>query len=557
MGNVVNGAEALIKSLQEEGVEVIFGIPGGAVLPLYDELFDSDIVQILTRHEQAAAHAADGFARATGRVGVCIATSGPGATNLVTGIANAYMDSSPIVAITGQVTRAMIGNDAFQEADITGITMPITKHNYLVKNARDIPRIVKEAFHIASTGRRGPVLIDLPKDVQTEEFEYYQPRKVELPGYNPTVKGHPKQIKKAAELIMESERPVIFAGGGVIASGAHEELRQLAELIPAPVTMTLMGLGAFPASHPLSLGMIGMHGTKYANYAVTECDLLISVGVRFDDRATGKIESFAPNAKIIHIDIDPAEIGKNVRVDVPIVGDAKLVLKELVRYVKTKARKKWYDKIEKWKKEYRLSYEKSDKILKPQFIVEKVSELVPDAVITTEVGQNQMWTAQYFKFEKPRKLITSGGLGTMGFGFPAAIGAKVALPEEVVIDIAGDGSFLMNIQELATAVDFEIGVKVFVLNNQFLGMVRQWQELFFNRRYSNVCLRCKRMEFTKIAEAFGGVGIEVTKPGEVEDAIKQALEVDDRPVVVDFKIAREENVFPMVPAGAAINEIIG
>ncbi len=557
MGDIVNGAEALIRSLESEGVEVIFGIPGGAVLPLYDELFDSDIVQILTRHEQAAAHAADGFARATGKVGVCIATSGPGATNLVTGIANAYMDSSPIVAITGQVTVNMIGNDAFQEADITGITMPITKHNYLIKNPRDIPRVVKEAFHIASTGRRGPVLIDLPKDVQTEEFEYHNPGKVNLLGYRPTLKGHPRQIKRAADLIVKSERPVIFAGGGVIASSAHEELRQLAELIPAPVTMTLMGLGAFPASHPLSLGMIGMHGTKYANYAVTESDLLIAVGVRFDDRATGKLESFAPEAKIIHIDIDPAEIGKNVRVDVPIVGDAKLVLKELLKYVKYRARKEWQDKIERWKRKYPLSYSKDDKTLRPQYIVEKVNELVPDAVIATEVGQNQMWTAQYFKFEKPRKLITSGGLGTMGFGFPASIGAKVALPDETVIDIAGDGSFLMNIQELATAVDFEIGVKVFVLNNQFLGMVRQWQELFFNRRYSNVCLRCRRMEFTKIAEAFGGKGIEVTKPGEVEDAIKQALEIDDRPVVVDFKIAREENVFPMVPAGAAINEIIG
>ncbi len=557
MGDIVNGAEALIRSLENEGVGVVFGIPGGAVLPLYDELFDSDIVQILTRHEQAAAHAADGFARATGRVGVCIATSGPGATNLVTGISNAYMDSSPIVAITGQVTVNMIGNDAFQEADITGITMPVTKHNYLIKNAKDIPRIVKEAFHIASTGRRGPVLIDLPKDVQTEEFEYYNPGKVNLLGYKPTTKGHPRQIKRAAELIVRSERPVIFAGGGVIASSAHEELRQLAELIPAPVTMTLMGLGAFPASHPLSLGMIGMHGTKYANYAVTESDLLISVGVRFDDRATGKLESFAPEAKIIHIDIDPAEIGKNVRVDVPIVGDARLVLKELIKYVTHRARKEWQNKIEKWKRKYPLSYNKNDGVLRPQYIIEKVNEIVPDAVIATEVGQNQMWTAQYFKFEKPRKLITSGGLGTMGFGFPAAIGAKVALPDETVIDIAGDGSFLMNIQELATAVDFEIGVKVFVLNNQFLGMVRQWQELFFNRRYSNVCLRCKRMEFTKIAEAFGGTGIEVTKPDEVEDAIKQALEIDDRPVVVDFKIAREENVFPMVPAGAAINEIIG
>ncbi len=554
---LITGTEAIIRSLEKEGVKTIFGIPGGAVLPLYDELYDSDIQQILTKHEQAAAHAADGYARATGKVGVCIATSGPGATNLVTGIANAYMDSSSIVALTGQVPRNMIGNDAFQEADITGITIPITKHNYLVKTAEEIPRIIKEAFYIASTGRKGPVLIDLPKDVTTEMLEYNPPKKVELPGYKPTIRGHPKQIHRASELIATAERPVIFAGGGVISSGAHNEVVTLAELIPAPVVMTLMGLGTIPANHPLTLGMIGMHGTKYANYAVTECDLLISIGVRFDDRATGKLESFAPNAKIIHIDIDPAEIGKNVRVDVPIVGDAKVVLKDLIKLVKSKARKEWEDKIQRWKREYKLTYEKSTSTLKPQYIIEKTSEIAPDAVITTEVGQNQMWVAQYFKFKYPRQLITSGGLGTMGFGFPAAIGAKVGVPDKTVIDFAGDGSFLMNIQELATAVDFEIGVKVFILNNQFLGMVRQWQELFFNKRYSNVCLRCKGMEFARIAEAFGGTGFEVTKPSEVEETIKEALKIDDGPVVVDFKIAREENVFPMVPAGAAINEMLG
>ncbi len=551
----MRGADAIIKALEEEGVKNIFGIPGGAIIEVYDALYDSQINHILTRHEQAAVHAADGYARATGRVGVAFATSGPGATNTVTGIATAYMDSSPIVVMTGQVPRSLIGNDAFQEADITGITMPITKHNYIVTKPSELLPIIKEAFYIAPTGRPGPILIDLPKDITATEIEYNYPKKVSIPGYKPKTKGHPKQIKRAAELIMEAERPVILAGGGIILSNASNELVKLAESIPAFVVTTLMGKGAIPESHPLCLGFVGMHGSKYANYALTECDLVIAIGTRFSDRTTGKIESFAPYAKIIHIDIDPAEIGKNVRVDVPIVGDAKEILIEILKIIKYKRRKEWEDRINGWRKKYPLRYVNDGK-LKPQYVIEKIFEIEPETIVTTEVGQNQMWAAQYFKTKYPRQFISSGGLGTMGFGFPAAIGAQTAFPEKNVVDIAGDGSFLMNIQELATCVDFNIPVKIAIMNNQFLGMVRQWQELFYKERYSATCLRCKELRFDKIAEGFGGVGMVVERPTEVEETLREAFEIRDVPVVIDFRVERLENVFPMVPAGAGLNQII-
>ncbi|AFC98982.1 acetolactate synthase, large subunit, biosynthetic type [Methanocella conradii HZ254] len=550
------GARALIRCLEAEGVDTIFGYPGGVVLPIYDELYDSSIRHILVRHEQAAAHAADGYARATGRVGVCLATSGPGATNLVTGIATAYMDSVPIVAMTGQVVTSLIGNDAFQEADITGITIPITKHNYLIKDAKELPRIVKEAFYIASTGRPGPVLIDIPKDVSAGLIDYTPVEKVQLPSYKPTYSGHPLQIKKACELIEKAERPVMLVGGGAIISGAHEEVRQLAETLMAPVTTTLMGKGAFPEDHPLSLGMLGMHGTRYANYAVIDCDLLIAIGARFDDRVTGKIESFAPRAKIIHIDIDPAELGKNVRVDVPIVGDARIILKKLISTLKIKLPKtaEWNRKVEAWKKEYPLDYDKDCNELKPQCIVERLNEIVKDGIFVTEVGQNQMWAAHYIKCKKPRTFISSGGLGTMGYGFPAAIGAKIGRPDSEVWDIAGDGSIQMNIQELATAVSNDVPVRVAILNNEYLGMVRQWQELFYNRRYSYTSMK-GQPDFVKVAEAYGAVGIRVDRKEDVKDAIIAAMK-SDKPVFIDFRVSKEENVFPMVPAGASINEFV-
>jgi acetolactate synthase-1/2/3 large subunit len=552
----IPGARALIKSLEAEGVDTIFGYPGGVVLPIYDELYDSSIRHILVRHEQAAAHAADGYARATGRVGVCLATSGPGATNLVTGIANAYMDSIPIVALTGQVITSLIGNDAFQEADITGITIPITKHNYLIKNGNDLPRTIAEAFYIARSGRPGPVLVDIPKDVSAGLMEYIPAEKVQLQSYKPTYSGHPLQIKKACELIENAERPVLYVGGGAITAGAHEEVRQLAEAIMAPVTTTLMGKGAFPEDHPLSLGMLGMHGTRYANYAIIDCDLLIAIGARFDDRVTGKVESFAPNAKVIHIDVDPAELGKNVRVDVPIVGDARAVLKKLNATLKIKLPRStaWNQKIEHWKKEYPLDYDKDCSELKPQCVVEKLNELVRDGIFVTEVGQNQMWAAHYIRCKKPRTFISSGGLGTMGYGFPAAIGAKVGCPDKEVWDIAGDGSIQMNIQELATAVENEIPVRVAILNNGYLGMVRQWQELFYNRRYSYTNMT-GQPDFVKLAEAYHAEGMEITRQADVKDAILSAMK-SDKPVFIDFKVSREENVFPMVPAGASINEFV-
>ena len=550
----ITGAEALIESLENEGVEVIFGYPGGSVLPIYDELYDASIRHVLVRHEQAAAHAADGYAQATGRTGVCIATSGPGATNLVTGIATAYMDSVPLVAITGQVPRSLIGGDAFQEADITGITLPITKHNYLVKDVEDVPRIIKEAFYIASTGRPGPVLIDIPKDVTTDTLEFRYPQKINLRGYMPPKGVDVEQLREAAQLILRSERPVIYAGGGVIISNASSELLSLAETIMAPVTTTLMGKGAFPDTHPLSIGMPGMHGTKYANYAIQESDLIIAVGARFDDRVTGKLESFAPNAKIIHIDIDPAEIGKNARVDIPVVGDARAALSRLTGLVKEEQPRTgaWLDRIKKWKEEFPLQYKRDG--LKPQYVVECINELYPDAIITTEVGQNQMWAAQYFNCTRPRRFITSGGLGTMGYGFPAAIGAKVGVPDATVIDIAGDGSFQMNSQELATAVQNNVPVVVAILNNGYLGMVRQWQELFFERRYSATIIE-DSVDFVKLAEAYGAIGLRVKEPEDVKAALKEAVD-SGRPCVIDFIVERTENVSPMVPAGAAINEIL-
>ncbi|MHC1582232.1 MAG: biosynthetic-type acetolactate synthase large subunit [Candidatus Syntropharchaeia archaeon] len=551
----MKGAEAIILGLEEEGVEVIFGYPGGAILPFYDELYDSNIRHILVRHEQGAAHAADGYARATGKTGVCVSTSGPGATNLVTGIANAYMDSIPLVALTGQVPSFMIGNDSFQEINITGIVLPITKHCYLVKDADELPKIIKEAFYIASTGRKGPVVIDLPRDVQLKEINGKPPKKVSIRGYKPTIKGHPRQIRRACEMILEAERPVIYAGGGVIASGANDELISLAEFINSPVTTTLMGIGAFPQNHPLSLGMLGMHGTKYANYAISEADLIIAIGVRFDDRVVTDPQSFAPTANIIHIDIDPAEIGKIIKPDIPIVGDAKHVLSEMLSILRERKIKNnaWLEKIARWKKEYPLEYDESGG-LKPQYIVQQIYDLCPDAIVVTEVGQNQMWAAQYFVHKKPRHFISSGGLGTMGYGLPASIGAKVGRPDETVIDISGDGSFMMNCQELATAVENHIPIKVMILNNRYLGMVRQWQELFYGRRYSYTDFESKT-DFPKLAEAFGAHGILVTKKEEVRPAIKEALSIDE-PVVVDFRIEREENVFPMVAPGKPITEII-
>jgi len=551
-----SGSRVVTEALLKEGVKIIFGYPGGAVIPLYDVLYETpEIKHILTRHEQAAAHAADGYARATGEVGVCIATSGPGATNLVTGIATAYMDSIPLVVLTGQVPTSMIGNDAFQEANITGITYSITKHNYLVKDVDELPGVLKEAFYIARTARPGPVLIDLPRNVQTGETSVPYPEEVQIRSYNPNYKGNPKQIRRAAEAIDKSERPVIYAGGGVISSGASSELAEFARRINIPVTTTLMGLGSFPEDDPLSLKMLGMHGTRYANYAVSDTDLLIAVGARFDDRITGKISEFASHAKIIHIDIDPTAISKNVRVDIPIVGDAKNILSQLLSAArKGKKRESWHQKIQEWKKKYPLKYELGGD-LKPQYVVEMIYRMTKgEAIITTEVGQNQMWAAQFYEYTEPRTFISSGGLGTMGYGFPASIGAQIGRPEKIVFDIAGDGSFQMNIQELATAVNYKVPVKIAILNNGYLGMVRQWQQLFYESRYSQVNLE-GHPDFVKVAQAYEIEGIRVTKPEQVEPALKKALNIAG-PVILDFRVSREENVFPMVPAGAALNQII-
>lgn len=558
----LTGAQIFVECLKEQKVKILFGIPGGVLLPIFDVLYDAPIKFILARHEQGAAHMADGYARVTGEVGVCIATSGPGATNLTTGLATAHMDSIPMVAFTGQVATSLIGNDAFQEADTTGITRSITKHNYLVKDVKDLAKVIREAFYIARSGRPGPVLIDLPADVQKAVTEFSSPgKKVEIRSYKPNCSGHPQQIKKAVELISKSKQPVIYAGGGVILSGGSEQLRELAEITQIPVTTTLMGMGSFPSNSELFLGMLGMHGTHYANFAMQRSDLIIAIGSRFDDRITAKIDAFAPQAKIIHIDIDPTSISKNVKVDIPIVGDVKNVLKKLNEIViqeKDKFKKerleKWHGQIKKWKEENPPKYKKDDK-LRPQFIMEKIHEATKGkAIIVTEVGQNQMWAQQFYKYDYPRHFLTSGGLGTMGYGFPAAIGAKIACPEKLVFDIAGDGSFQMNIQELATAAQNKIAVIVVVLNNNCLGMVRQWQELFYKKRYS-ATLFSGNPDFVKVAEAYDLEGLRITKKEEVEPALKKAIAMK-KTVVLDFHIEKEENVFPMVPAGVPLDEII-
>lgn len=550
-----SGAQILIKCLEEEKVRAIFGYPGGAVLDIYDALYDSSLKHFLVRHEQGAAHAADGYARATGKPGVCLATSGPGATNLVTGLANAYMDSIPMVAFTGQVATHMIGRDSFQEADIYGITLPITKHNFLVKDVKELPRVVKESFHLATTGRPGPVLIDLPKDVCQEKTDLKYPKVSQLRGYRPVLDGHPEKISEAAAAITGARRPVICAGGGAISSGSSEVLRQLAELCAIPVTTTLMGKGVFPENHLLSLGMLGMHGTKYANYAVNECDLLITIGARFSDRVTVRADAFAPKARIIHIDIDPAEIGKNVRVDIPIVGDVKRVLEQLCQVVQARTEtEEWSAKIREWKDKYPLRYHHNGKI-KPQFVIEQIYEVTGgNAIIATEVGQNQMWAAQFYTFTKPRTFISSGGLGTMGFGLPAAIGAQIGRPGETVFNIAGDGSIQMNIQELATAADYKLPLKVAILNNNYLGMVRQWQDIFYNGRlaYSDI----SGPDYVKLAEAYGAVGMQVTRPEDVRRALQKAMQVEDRPVLIDFLVDRKENVFPMIPPEGTISKML-
>ncbi|MBN1253783.1 MAG: biosynthetic-type acetolactate synthase large subunit [Deltaproteobacteria bacterium] len=557
------GASILLECLKREGVEVIFSYPGGAVLPITHELPNWDFKTILVRHEQGAVHAADGYARASGKVGVCLVTSGPGATNTVTGLATAFMDSIPLVVLTGQVPTPLIGNDAFQEADIVGITRPCTKYNYLVTDVRDLARIIREAFYIARTGRPGPVLVDLPKDITAGTTEFKYPKEVHITGYQPTLDGHMQQIKRAIQLILKAHRPVIYAGGGVIAANAAEELTELVEMLHIPVTMTLMGLGGFPGTHPLSLGMLGMHGTYRANMAVTDSDLLIAVGARFDDRVTGKVDAFAPKAKKIHIDIDPTSISKNVRVDIPIVGDCKRVLAKMLTLLKEEkggdeqrwSLEAWHQQIEKWKSFHRLSYNQNQ-IIKPQHVIERVYELTKgEAIITTEVGQNQMWTAQYYLFDHPHTLLTSGGLGTMGYGFPAAIGAQVAFPERTVIDIAGDGSIQMNIQELATAVHYKLPVKVAILNNGYLGMVRQWQELFHERRYSLTPIGDACPDFVKLAEAYGALGLRATRPDEVVPVLREALRTP-LPVLMDFVVEPEEGVYPMVPAGEAIDRML-
>jgi len=557
MGEIMKmtGAQIICESLVREGVEVIFGILGGAILPLYDTLPQyPQLRHILVRHEQGAAHAADGYARTTGKVGVCVVTSGPGATNLVTGIANAHLDSSPVVAITGQVARPFIGKDAFQEVDITGITLPITKHNYLVLDTSSLAGIVKEAFHLARSGRPGPVLIDIPRDVQIEQAEFHYPSQLDLPGYKLTLQGHPAQIKKAAKLINESQRPVIIAGRGVIISGAYAELKQLAETAQIPVTTTLLGISCFPESHALSYGMLGMHGMAYANMAVNAADLIIAIGMRFDDRATAKVSAFAPHAHIIHIDIDPAEIGKNVRVDVPIVGDVKIILGALNKLITSTNHIEWVHQLDDWRKEHPSIVIRDSEGLLPQLVIHKIYEVTQgESIIVTGVGQNQMWAAQYYWYNKPNSLISSGGLGTMGFGLPAAIGVKVGRPDSTVWCIDGDGSFQMTLHELATIVQERLAVKIAIINNGYLGMPRQWQELLYGKRY--VASRLSGPDYVKLANAYDIPALKVKYKEEVVPAIEQAM-AEPGPFLIDFMVEPEENVYPMVPPGAALTEVM-
>jgi len=557
----LTGAQILIEILKQEGVDTVFGITGGAIIDIFDELAKTDIKHIMARHEQGAVHAADGYARAKRKVGVCLVTSGPGATNTVTGLTSAYMDSIPLVVLTGQVPTSLIGNDAFQEADIVGITRPCTKHNYLVKSIEDLARTVKEAFYIARSGRPGPVLVDLPKDIIQAREDYKPLPPPSLKSYRPTYRPNKKQLNKALKLIQEAKKPVIFAGGGVILSEASVELTHFARKLNAPVTGSLMGLGAFPGIDRLWLGMLGMHGTYQANMSVGACDLLIGVGVRFDDRVTGKVDTFAPHARIIHIDIDPTSIRKNIMVTVPIVADCKATLTELNRLMDAEGltlnpenNKRWLDQIAEWKSAFPLAYEQKD-IIKPQYVIERLYELTEGkAIISTEVGQNQMWAAQYYHFDRPNAFLTSGGLGCMGFGLPAAIGAQVARPKELVIDIAGDGSIQMNLQELATAIQYKLPVKIIILNNRYLGMVRQWQELFYEKRYAATDIQ-DGPDFVKLAESYGGVGLRATRPEEVAPVLKEGLGIP-KLVVMEFVVDREECVYPMVPAGAPITEML-
>jgi acetolactate synthase I/II/III large subunit len=567
----LNGGQALIRSLELEGVEVMFGLPGGAILPVYDPIIDSPIRHILVRHEQGAGHMAEGYAHATGRPGVAMVTSGPAATNIVTPLCDAYMDSIPMVVITGQVPFAAIGSDAFQECDTTGITLSVTKHNYLVTEAQDIPQVVREAFHIATTGRPGPVLIDIPKDIVDPKnprsaMEWYWPEKLDLPGYNPTTRGHPRMIREAARLISESHRPVIYAGGGILKARAAEALRELAELCELPVVTTLMARGAFPDSHPLALGMPGMHGNYTAVTAMQKADLLIALGSRFDDRVTGKLDGFAPEAKIIHVDIDPAELGKVRRPDVPIVGDCRLVIEELVRVLRDRGGKEsqpdrtaWRSTLSGWQEKYPLTYQEAEpgEGLKPQFVLENLRDMTPDdTIVVSGVGQHQMWTSQYWRFEHPYTWVNSGGLGTMGFAVPAAIGAKVGRPDKLVWAVDGDGCFQMTAQELVTASAERIPIKVAILNNAYLGMVRQWQEMFYDERYSEVYLSPDLPDYVKWAEAMGCVGLRAESPEEVQPIIDKANEIDDRPVVIDFRTDAREKVYPMVAAGSCNDDII-
>lgn len=552
----LNGAKLLLDVLEDEGVEVIFGYPGGSLLTLYDALLDSPIKHVLPRHEQTCAHAADAYARVSGKVGVCLATSGPGAANLVTGIATAYMDSIPMIVITGQVPTHLLGSDSFQEVDITGMTFSITKHSYLVKDVKDIPRIVKEAFHIACTGRRGPVLIDIPKNIFAAESEEAPFPKAAIKSYKYFSKGNPGQIEEAAKALAASKKPVIYAGGGVIASGACSLLVDLVERTDIPVVTTLMGIGSVPSKHLNHLGMVGMHGTVTANFAVHDCDLLLAIGVRFDDRVTsGMTHNFASKAKVIHIDIDPAEISKVVKANIPIVGDASLVLEELLKKVKKPEIKEWWSQLRQWEKEYPLCYEQ-DGHLNPQAILETMGRVAgKDAIVTTDVGQHQMWAAQFYQFSRGRHFVTSAGLGTMGFGLPAAIGAQIAMPDNLVYLVTGDGSFQMNIQELATAVQYKLPIKIVLMNNGVLGMVRQWQKMFYNERFSEIQLHANP-DFIKVAEAYGIKALKVEMPEEIEPALKEAMSING-PVLIDCRISPDEVVLPMVPPGKTIIEVLG